>query len=388
MAVDVRQMILDGSGFTTNEKKVDMYESLLKNYPNGIPLTVILSALTKKKATNVRADWIEEEEIPTEVVNNGGEISATPADSPATGQDSMTCSNADYLREHDILLVPSSFEMVEVSATPAEGATSVVINRGAAGTTKAVIKAGETLILLAPAFDEGSTDTNPRVSVNSNYYNVTQVFREFTRVSKSANEEATWFSPVRVRNQQKMFYAFQKKVERTLYFGQRYVSGDTRYMGGLMWRFATADNVWDINGPMTESALDDFLTSLAEERPDNDNLSLFCSYWMAGKLSQMAKGKIVPNDQSTKEYGVQIDTYKGSVPIKIVRCPLLKGPTFKNMGFVLNLNNMALKWLRQPAMEFNTGNPSDDFIQDQMVGEGTLIMALQKTHGLIKRATA
>lgn len=375
--MDVYSQIMDGTGFTTNEKKVDMYPVLFKNYSELTPLTVILAKLREEMAKNTRVDWIEDEELPTEFKHTGY--------LGATGTTGVHLY-VDYpaaLKKEDLLLVPSTGEIVSVETNPADTDLYVRITRAQCGTTIGIIPAGEILVLLSMSKTEAADEVNARSVVNSAYYNYTQIINEFTQVSKSVNAEETWFGPKRIEGQKKMWRAFQLKLERTLYFGQRYLGTNRRFMGGLMWRLNNGTNCYNVDGLLTETGFDDYLDDVYQAQPDNSALTLFGSPTMINKISQMFRNKIRISPEATK-YGLNIKRYEGAVDVDLVKCPLLTGPTMKGYGFLLNLNKIAIKWLRKPKMLFNTYVERAEYIEDKVEAEITMIIGLEKTHGLIK----
>lgn len=378
--------VLSGSSttFTTNEKRVDMWPAMFNSFVDATPITVILSKLRDASATNTRIDWTEGNELPREVTHTGV--------TEPTVSTTITIANWSFLRRDDLLFVPSTEELMRVETTPTS--TSVTVERGIGGTTSVVLAADATLIMLVPAKEEAGAYQTPRAVVNTNQYNLTQIVNEFTRVSKSVNKISTWFTPKRQENQQKMWLAFRKKLESTLMFGHREDGTDVqsnnafRAMGGLFWKLgaSTATNIFDVNGLLTESALDQWLEDVYTEVPSTDRLTFVASPFIIGRINQIAKPliRISPN---AKVYGLDIMRYEGSISIDLIRHPLLKGNYLRGMGFLLDLNRVILKWLRKPEMLFDTNIKGHEFIEDKIEAEVSMIIANENYHGFMKGVT-
>lgn len=381
---DVIEMMLSSNGYTSNEKKVDMYPYQLKNYAPINPLTVILDRIRKMTANNVNVKWIEEEKIPTTLVVTAAHTSATTT---------LTSTYVDYLRHEDLLMNSMTDEYVVVNDTAIDaGDTSVTIARGQCGSTAAAMSVGDLLILLPSAKTEGADYVTDRAVLDTEYYNLTQVVNDFTSISKSTNGESTWFSPKRQQNIRKMRDANYEKIEKLLYYGQRSsaTSVGGRAMGGLLWRLAAGTNVLDANGVLTETKLDAFLSSCRESAPDAMRWLLLCPERMRGIINRFGKGLIRLTGKENA-YGIDIHKYIGAIELDIVVAPLMAGNGLNHRAFLLDMDRIALKWLkgRQPKVIFNSTNSEDpEFIRDKFEAELTMIIANEKYHGYIKNARA
>lgn len=381
---DVIEMMLSSNGYTTNQKKVDMYPYATKNYAPVNPLTVILDRIRKEReAFNVEVRWIEEEEMP-------GVVVATAAHS--SSETTFTCTYADYLRHEDLLMNSMTDEYITVNDTTINAAdTTVTIARGQCGSTAAAISVGDLLLLLPSAKTEGAENVTDRAVLDTEYYNYTQIVNEFTSISRSTNAEDTHFGPQRIRNIRKMKDAAMKKIERLLYWGQRGAASASvhgRTMGGLLWRLATGPNVLDCNGILTESKLDWFLSTYREKAPDSSRLVLLCPERMRGVINRFGKG-LVRLTGKESSYGLNISKYTGAVELDIVTAPLMAGNGVNHRAFLLDMDRIALKWLkgRQPQVFFNSTNQRDpEYIRDKFEAELTMILMNTKYHGYIKNA--
>jgi len=373
---DVIEMLLDSNGFTSNEKQVDMHPERMKNFAPINPLTVILSRIRKLQAKNTEVRWIEEEKTPTVLV------ATTYHSNSAT---TLTITYADYLRYEDLLLNTATDEIISIDDTDINAAdTSCTCTRGQLGSTADVINVGDLLLLLAPAKTEGGNYTTDKTTVDSEQYNYTHIVNKFTSISKSANAESTWFGPKRKQNIHKMQDEAYEEIENALYWSRRSSSSGRRTMGGLHWRLGAGTHVFDCNGIQSWSGFDNQLSTYREICPDSNRLVMLAPEKIRGRINQWGKG-LVRLTGKENELGINIDRYNGAVTLDIVTAPLMAGNGLNHRAFLLDLDRIALKWLRSPKTLFNSTNSEDpESYRDKFEAEMTLIVANEKYHAYFK----
>ena len=378
------------NAWATNEKPVDMFPQMLKNFSNITPMTSIFTRIERaRRARNIQLDFIEQEMTPDRVQFTGA--SESSATTPIT--------IADYtaLGLGDMLFVPRTREYIRVSG--AVGDATVDVTRGWGDTDAAVLQTGDWLIICGNSQEEGASAINTsRIAVNTRQYNYQQIITKNVDTTHSTAAEGTFpnFPKKRIEHQVKMNYAFRLEFENALMYGYRAsVSGTTlniRTMGGLMQWLANGTNVLDVpGGVLTESMLDNWLTDIKTRRPDLTVLTLFSSYNVLNKISQIAKSSGHINMSPNSElYGMNIKRYMaGGMNLDLVPAPLLSGPYLKGWAFALDLSHIKLKYLR-PVMLYKGVNlfNDDDFIRDRMRTEVSMLVAIQQRHGMITNAIA
>jgi hypothetical protein len=379
---DVIEMLLDSNGFTTNEKQVDMYPERMPNFAPINPLTVILSRIRKLQAKNTEVRWVEEEKNPTVFA------ATTYHSNSAT---TLTATYADYLRLEDLLLNTATDEIISIDDTDINaGDLSCTCTRGQLGSTADVINVGDLLLLLAPAKTEGANYTTDKTTVDSEQYNYTQIINKFASISKSANAEATWFGPKRKQGIRKMQDEAYEEIENNLYWSRRSNSAARRTMGGLHWRLSAGTHVNDFNGIMSRTGFDNALTTYREQCPDATNLIFLCPERTRGIINNWAKGMVrINGNDTTNKLGINIDKYIGAIELDIVTAPLMAGNGLNHRGFLLDLDRIALKWLRSPKTIFNSTNSEDpESYRDKFEAELTMIVANEKYHAYFKNMRA
>jgi hypothetical protein len=389
MTVTIVSKAGSSNAWATNEKPIDMYPKMMKNYANITPLTAIFTRLREaRKAKNVQIDFIEQEMAPDRVQFTGAtESSAT---TPVT--------IADYaaLGLGDMLFNPRTAEYIRVSGAVTDA--TVDVTRGWGDSDSAVLQTGDWLIVCGNAQEEGISAINTsRIPVNTRQYNYQQIVTNNIDTTWSTDAESPYsgFPKKRAESQAKMNYAFRLQFENALMYGYRAsVSGSSlniRTMGGLMQWLYSGINVLDVpGGIITESMLDNWLTDIHTRRPDIKTLTLFAAPNLINRINQIAKYNgnfaISPN---TKLYGLQINRYKGPINIDLVDAPLLAGPYLKGWGWALDLTHIDLNYLRPVMLHKGVNNYNDDdFVRDRIRTEVSLKVAIQERHGMIRNGMA
>ncbi len=388
MAVTIISKSASSNAYATNEKPIDMFPQMMKNFSDITPLTAIFTRLEMaRKAKNVQIDFIEQEVAPDRIQYTGAnESSATTP---------ITIADYTALGLGDMLFNPRTKEYLRVSGVVDDA--TVDVTRGVGDSTGAVLQTGDYLIICGNAQEEGIDAINTsRIAVNTRQYNYQQIITNNMDTTHSQDAESTHFGGAgskRMENHVKLNYAFRNQFENALMYGYRSnTSGDSlniRTMGGLVQWLLNGTNVLDVpGGVLTESMLDNWLTDIRSVRPDLKSLTLFASLNVINKINQMFKDKIriSPN---TKLYGLQIDRYFGAIGLDLVPAPLLSGPYLKGWGFALDLTHIKLKYLRSVMLNKGVNNfNDDDFIRDRIRTEVSLIVGIQERHGMIMGVNA
>ena len=208
--MDVLSQSLSTNAYATNEKPVQMLQRMYDTYQHITPLTSIHTKLSVDDAWNSRVDWTEKNKLPHQV---------TVTAAAASGDSAITIgSHYTYLRNHDMLFNPKTFEVIRVDAYATRDATVDVI-RGWGTSDAAAIEAGTVLELILPSKPEASEDSDPRSVTNENFYNLTQEIELSTRTSTRVMNEKTHFGgkgTKRLENQSDLWYDWRVKFEKNV----------------------------------------------------------------------------------------------------------------------------------------------------------------------------
>ena len=375
---------LSSNTWATNEKPIDMSPKMYKNFPQQTPILAITSKLSEGTTSQSRVDWTEQEEVPTEVWTT----SATAAAGTTLG----ISADYTYLRNHDTLYNPDTGERLKVQDTAIDATVSVV--KGWAGTTDAAVKSNQRLVIMSSAYHEGADERNPRQVTDTDYYNLTQEIDEYIRTSKRVMNEASHFGgkgTKRTENQGKLLQYFKKKFEYTLLFGKRadtvstqtgYTSNYIKTMDGIEARLRDGTNYFNVNGILTESMFDGFLTDVYTTMPSTGRLALVASPKIIGIINQMCK-PLIRLSPNSKKYGMQLNQYFGAIALDLIPHPLLKGPDLQGMGFLLDFEYIKLRYQYKPELQRDVYLKSANFVEDKMYALATMMLANEKRHGML-----
>ncbi len=381
--ITVNALSLSSNAYSTNEKPIDMFSKMFENFPAQNPLLAILSRLSSDSVANSRIDWTEQERIPTQIVITAA---ATATEPGLTVADHFT-----YLRNHDFLWNPKTFELIKVEAFTTID-SSVPTVRGWGNTTGAALVPGDTLEIVTNSWYEGSEESTPRQPVNTPFHNFTAEIHEYVQTSTRVQHERTYFGGKggkRLENQTKMLASFKEKLEKALMFSYRADTASTesgktsqniKTMAGLVEKLKDGSNYFDVSGVLTESLLDDYLTDIYTGMPDTGSLAAIMSPHAYKVVNRMAKPliRISPN---SKRYGLKLNQYQGAIDLDLIPHPLLAGPTMKGWMFLLDFSHIKLLYQQRPQLELNVAMKRYNYVEDKYSAMLTMIIANEKRHG-------
>lgn len=371
--------------WATNEQPVDMYKSMIDSYAALAPLTVILTRLSSGSTANDRIDWTEKSTLPTQI-----RVTAAVSASATT----MTVADHyTYLRNHDMLFNPKTFELIKLgNSTAAEdGANSTIqITKGWAGSDDSAIESGQLLELISSAYYEGSEEQYPRQALNTNFYNYTQEIKDSTRHSRRNMNEKSHFGgkgTKREEDNRDMVRNWRIKFEKALFMSYRSkeASAETAFtsqyiysMGGLIEKLYNGSNYNNFGGPLTETALENWLTSIYEGMPDTNSLLCLCAPKVYQRINQLVK-PLIRLSPNSKRYGMNLKQYDGAITMDLVRHPLFVG-NMSGWIFLLDLSHVRLIYQKKPVLERDVAMKRYNYVEDQMYALATMMCSVEERH--------
>jgi len=378
----------------TNELKIDMQPSMIKTYPTLTPLTVILTRQSNDPAHNITIEAIEENEMPYYV-----EI----AETEASASTSISVKNHGKSLVRDSLLFNPRTKDIRIINDDPTGNSSITVAIDQCGTTSSVWKVGDIVYVQLPALSEtdspagGTQRWRTAVAQNSRIYNLTQLAKLQTKISRSLNAVSTWFGgPGSIRKQfhRQKYREYRIKKELNLYFGGRSSSAgsgsDARTNNGLFGVLYSGTNFSNFNGSFTESAWDDHIASYMDNNPDVGRIAAFVAPNVKRQITYWGKEQIRLSPQS-KQYGLRIDEYIGAdAPVDLIPCPLLShSADTKGWGWFIDMNYIKLKTLEADSLYLEALNvgQSEDII-DTYRGQFSAMLSNETRHSMFVGATA
>ena len=392
---------LRGSGsFGTGERPQDFREMILWMNPNGMaPLFALSSKMAKKESCNdPQIHWWEETNSIARATVNGAITDTTSTTITVDAAASVAVGGALQFAPGDLLLVEEdaaayTTEILKVASVTND--TTIVVARGAAGSTAAAFADGVGLTRVGSAHEEGSTSPTTVTSNPTKYTNYTQIFKTPYQVTGTA-KETTFRTGDPLKNDQiRKSFVHSEKIEQAMFWGMASEGTGTggmpeRTMSGL--RKLLSSNVTIFAADPT---IDTMIAALSpvfdyEAGGAGDQRIIYCgngalNYW----------NKLVAADSSTRiNFDGEINMYgqnmkKFTIPqgtFAIKSHPLFNvHPLFTYSMFVVNPMGIRYRPLknRDTKIQKNIQANDADLQKDQWLTEGTLEVNYERSMAYI-----
>ncbi len=367
-------------------RKPDIGDRILLLQPDASPLTVISKRLRKKPTHNPEFKWAEDDlDVRFDAINNGGGYN--------TSATSLVVDNGTYFAEHDLVKNTRTGEVFRVTAVSTNTLT-VVRGLGNSGTGVAMNDNDE-LLILGSAQPEGDTSKPARSSTESFVTNYTQIFRTPWEATGTWMHSDTFYTQSDWDYQRgKHGIEHLKSIEESFLFGKadENTSGaqPRRTTGGVISRITT--NVTAAGGALSESS---FWGALRTGfRNGSGTKYLFASRLVVDVLNGYARSKVSINDSGNGSYGVNVRNFQSAHGnLRLVTHDLLEGTTYGGYGLLVDMDNVAYRYLanaagsRDTQVHENIQAPDADTRKDEWFSEVGLEVSQEKTHALITGIT-
>lgn len=379
---------IQGSRTTLNieqsQRIPDVDDKIYLLEPGESPLTAFLTQIGKigdgggkfkgqalQKRTVYNPEFTEYEDQYTGVwaqINNGAGYAAGATVLAVDNPGSMIFTKYDLIKD------TRTGEIMRITSVDYAGG-NITVTRGAGATAAAAINDNDWLLVIGPAFEEGSKSGDSNTTKLVKVSNYTQIFK--TKFGVTGTEDASKLYPTGNPGADLKYLRAKhgieqaKKIERAYWFGEKKeVTGPDgkplRLTGGILEAIIAAGAVQDEAGTgLTETEFRAFLQSYAFKFGSNEKY-FFCGNIVLGYLESFATSKmyIVPTD---KTYGVEIRKFQSSFgTLNIVRHPMFDNQ-YSGMGVVLDLATLKHCPLngRDTALETNIQDNDADEEVDQ-----------------------
>ena len=375
---------LRGTGsFGTDERPKEFREMILWMQPNG---NAPLFALTSKARTETLSDpefawWEETQTICRVLVNNGAGYNDAATTLTVDGMDARELIPGDLLMVEPTTEVAAySGEVLRVASVT--NGTTIVVTRGAAGTTAAALVDNQALLRIGNAQGEGtlsitSSSTNP-----TKFNNYVQIFKTPYQLSKTAM--ATKFrtgDPLKNEQKRKSFQ-HAEKIEQALFWGQASETtvtqdGESRILRTTkgIRSFITTNNFVYGAPPSLDELADDLAPLFDYDAGSAGNERIaFCGNTALMHLARQARDAVTVNfNEKATFYGMEfkrLELPQGTIYVK--SHPLLNvHPVYKKSMFVMPGSGIIYRPLkgRDTHIEKDIQANDADYKKDQWLTE-------------------
>ena len=313
----------------------------------------------------------------------------------ASGATALVIDNpgVSIFTKFDLVKNTRTGEIMRVTAVD-YGTNTLTVTRGAGATAAAAINDNDWLLVIGPAFEEGSKSGDSNTTKLVKVTNYTQIFKTKFGVTQTENASKLYLSanPGGDLRYLRAKYGIEqaKKMERAYWFNEKKeVTGPDgkplRLTGGILEAIIAAGNVQDeAASALTETEFRTFLQNYAFKYGSSEKY-FFCGNIVLGYLESFAASKlyIVPSD---KTYGVEVRKYQSSFgTLNIIRHPMFENQ-YAGIGVVLDLSTIKHCTLngRDTLLETNIQDNDADEEVDQYKTEAGLQRVNFEKNALLK----
>jgi len=253
---------LRGTGdWGTDERPKNFRESILWMEPNGDSPLLALSSKVKGKSKSVNDPdfswWCEPMEIIRLQVNGavGGTVGDTlitvDSSDPSAAAIKTNYGTARHLVPGDVLMVEPTADTASDTAervivTQVHSDLSFSVQRGASGTSAAVIANDAFLLHVGSVFGEGTAEPQSTTRNPLKFNNLTQIFKTSYELTNSANATLARTGDTLANDKKRRMFDHSKAMEMALMFGRKFEDTDAngkprRFMSGLRQFIPTAN---------------------------------------------------------------------------------------------------------------------------------------------------
>jgi len=368
-----------------------MQSEIYQYDPDKTPLlTFVTSRAATERTGNPQFFHLEDEPLPAWDTLSQAISSTTITTGASTG---FLPTNIGYFRVGDLVLIPTSSlsggEVVRVTAVAAGAGFTNVRNWTGDQTTGGTASSGAACFIIGNANEENAGVRTIITTTEASVTNYVQIIR--TPVGGSGTEDASDLYGGKDRPYQRRKMATQHafEQERAFIFGKKAeVTGTThkiRATGGLLQWITT--NVTNVNGALTASSLETFLSTLF--RYGSQTKLLLVSRLVASQLDMIAESRLntVPNADT---YGVNVTKYVSAHGNLMVHIHDMLDHDYSGYAIAIDLANIKKRYMvnsegkRDGMLRTNIESPDTDGWVDEYLSEVGCHVIQEKTMGVLK----
>lgn len=359
--------------------------------PNGTaPLNALLSMAQSESTDDPKFNHFRDELPARVLVSNAID---------ASGATTLTLTNITdnaFAVTNTLLLNTRSNEIVRCTASGT--ATTVVVSRGAAGSTAAATVVGDKWVIIGSVDAEGGGKPTPVSFDPTTDYNYTQIFK--TGIGLTNTQKATYLRTGDKEQEMvtKALKLHMADIERSMFWGKRFEENGTtanprRYTGGL---FNMITNVTDAAtgfgtaNTITENEFDRLLIENIFAWGGKQKLAI-CGPRVISNLQKIAKSRWQPT-QVDGTYGVSMTGYSTFAgDLNVIMHPMFRQiPGFESTMLVLDLPYVKYRYMegRDTQLKRDIQAPDADGTEHYYQTECGLELLQGRPHTIIKNWSA
>lgn len=380
---------LRGTGdWGTDERPKNFREMILWRNPNGsAPLTALMSKMKTEKTDDPEFNWWEEELNAVQVVMTENATSGDATLSIASGGFGLVVGDVLLVSKTEVAGYDN--ELVEVTAVTND--TTIVVTRGAAGSSAAATGTGPfaTLTRIGNVYSEGTG--SPDVSSNNptKQTNLCQIFKTAYELTGTAQVTRTRTGDPLKNDKKRTMFRHSTALEFAWLFGKQSETVGAngkpkRYVGGLREFITTNAKIYTA-AATEDTFLDDIFPCFDYDAGSAGNERLiFAGNTFLNELNKIARGSSstrINFDGTVKTYGMELQRWvlpQGTVYVRTH--PLMNTHSiYTSSAFVIDPSAIIYRPLRDTKPEDNIQANDADTRKGQWFTEAGIEVRHEKT---------
>jgi hypothetical protein len=370
-----------------DQLKLDVSDRIWAYDPEAHPMLAIVTGRSQtERATEVQFKWLEDSPIPEWVTAAGTfTIGATTI--------TLAAGTGAYVLPNTVIKDMLTGEAMYVTGVATD---TLTVTRGWGGTTAAASSgAADTFLNIRNAQGQGTSSPTALQTTKTSKTNFCQIVKDAVSVTKTEDAVDTFGGNERVYQRAKKATEHARNWEQILIHGIQgsLVASQNNPVyttGGLDYFIQT--NVLTATGTLSESQWMSYLGSVFRfsVNPGRKRKVLFASQALINTINSWgtAKLQVTPNSQAAgATYGIDIREYvSGFGQLSVIFHPLLENGA-AGTGYIIDMDGIAIRYLRKTMLETNIQAPDADVWKDQYITEAGMRVAMELSHGRITGVT-
>jgi len=375
---------LRGTGdWAVDQRPKDFGETILMLNPNGnAPLTGFTSKMARSRAHDPEySHWEEKLQTVRVQINNATGYTAgatTLVIDSTTGLDATDIAPGDVLL-HEPALESSTFTEEIMTVASVTNATTIVVNRGQAGSTAVALADNDSLTKVGNAFGEGTLGAVALGRNPTKVVNYTQIFKTAMSWTRTAGQTDTRTGSTEKTEMRRKTFEHSAAIEWAFLFGKKFEGVGAnqkpiRYTGGLRSHITTNATVFTVTPTLTtfQDAINPVFdyTSTAG---GNERL-LFAGNGFMNSLNRLVEaspGTQIRYSDTIQVYGMNLTKLILPSGTLFFRThPLLNTHSrYTNSAFVIDPSALTYKFLEETKLMRNIQPNDADYVKHQWISE-------------------
>ena len=385
MSVTALSGQVDTNTILSDEKVIDMDETIGILDPATSQFTTMLMKIASKKATNQKVEWLEDQLFPRLSATSGSQLSTDTTIN-------VTAGTGQYFRPGAFVRNARTGEGIVVTSVATDALT---VTRGIGSVAAAAMNAGDQLLIVGNASQQGAGLGTMKVAKRVMNYNYEQIQRDPYGFTNTLINSALYTGGEPDNERKKKLVEHKRAIEYSLFWGARFLdtSGThpTGYSGGIVEYLST--NVHNVGGALTKSALDTYLQQ--DLQHGSENKVFFVAPILAVAMSGFLRDNWIRANPNTKLFGAKVDAlisgaYGFQIPV-IVKRDWNDFSTASNQygswGFLVDMDYVKFRPMRTTQLLRDRQNNDVDGYDEEYLTEYTLELQQEPVHALYKGVT-